>query len=132
MKKAVTLLEIIVVVLIIGIIAAVFLPTFTKSKEDSLGREANLTLKLIQDAEQFYQIEHETYTDFVSTADANTILKLYIPAGSSANWEYKVAGATTSTFIAKAHRLNTTDPAYNRTYCINQSNNDSYSTGCTW
>jgi len=130
MKKAFTMLEMIVVVIIIAILAAVALPALTKSKENALGREANLTLKLLQDAEQFYQIEYNTYLNFANASDANTKLKLYIPASSSANWDYKVPDATNTTFTAKAQRVGVGSDG--RTYCINQSSNDTYSTGCTW
>ncbi len=122
-----TLLELMVVVLIIGILVATALPSFTKSKESSLNKEANLTLKLIQAAERVYYIENDIYTTCNATVDVNRELKLYIPNSNSRNWDYKVSAAS-SNFTAKAKR----QADDGRAFCINQSSDDPYSTGCTW
>jgi len=109
-----------IVVVIISIIAAIALPNYGRMKEESLGKEANLTLKLIQDAEQFYHIEHGAYLTCNDAEDINRDLKLYIPTNSS-NWNYTVTATTDDTFVAKAQRS-----GGNATYCINQFSNDTY------
>ncbi len=116
--------EILIVVLIIATIAAIALPSFTKSKESSLDKEANLTLSLIQDAEQFYHIEHDKYLACTNISEINNNLKLYIP--TPGNWNYTVVSTDDHNFTAKAHRLGSDS----RTYCINQSADNS--TLCAW
>jgi len=131
MKKAFTMFEILIVVLIVGIITAIALPNFMRSKESSLGEEANLTLKLIQDAEQFYHIEHDAYINSTNISDINSKLKLYIPTSESRSWDYKIITPDAHNFTAKANRL-TSNPDYIRTYCINQSADEPYSDSCSW
>ena len=118
-KKAFTLMEIMIVIAIIGILVAISLPNYGKMKDASLGKEANLTLKLIQDAEQFYHIEHEAYLSCSNSTAINSGLKLYIPTGSP-NWNYTVS-VNGDTFVAMAQRS-----GGNTTYCINQSSEDTY------
>lgn len=129
LEKAATLVEIIIVVVIIAILSAIALPNFNKSKENGYNREANLTLKLIQDAERFYYIEHDNYTicDDNSAVIAN--LKLNIPTDSTRYWDYKVT-VSSGNFTAKAHRLGDDG----RTYCIDASADDPYSDPgrCVW
>jgi general secretion pathway protein G len=51
LRPAFTLLEFLVVIIIIGILAALALPNFGKAKEHALGKEAIANLKLMAAAE---------------------------------------------------------------------------------
>lgn len=90
-NKAITLMEIMVVIIIIGIIATLGLPQFAKTKESTLDKEAKANLRLIQAAEKIYHLEHNEYYPDTGSVDNNTNindnLKLSL---TTQNWTYKV------------------------------------------
>ncbi|WP_424244778.1 type IV pilus assembly protein PilE [Elusimicrobium posterum] len=61
MKKGFTLIELLVVVLIIGILASIALPQYTKAVEKSRTAEALIMLKNITDAANRYYLQHGSY-----------------------------------------------------------------------
>jgi len=93
-KKGLTLIEIIVVVLVIGILAALSLPGFDKTKERTLDKEAQASLSLIQAAERIYKMEAGFYypptTNTSNIADINTHLKVSLPTAGTLNWSYSI------------------------------------------
>lgn len=101
-----TLIELLIVIIIIGILAAVALPQFNKTKEHALGKEAIANLKLIAAAEKIYRMENENNYYYPSSgnltniSDINTNLKLSL---TEANWDYGVVGGESS-FTAYALR----------------------------
>lgn len=121
LQKAFTLLEILVVVIIIGILAALGFPNFAKTKESTLDKEAQANLKLISVAEKIYHLENAVYYISADRTAINNGLKLSLPAQ---NWNYKIDGG----FTAKAQRAG--DNA--RAWCITQATDEPYSAGCSW
>jgi type IV pilus assembly protein PilA len=99
-KNSFTLVEILVVIIIIGILAALALPGFGVSKERVLDKEAKANLALIQAAEKIYKMESGFYYPSSGTtsviADINTYLRVNLPSGAL-SWIYTVDGDSSQT-----------------------------------
>lgn len=87
-------MEILAVIIIIGILAAIALPNFSPIREKVLDKEASASLKLIQAAEKIYRLETDFYYPYPGTTPApdnaaiNQNLKLSLPTGSDRKWDY--------------------------------------------
>ena len=87
--RGLTLIEMIIVVIIIGILATLAVPQYLSVKERALDKEAQANLAAIQAAEKNYRIEKGSY--FIGfTAGLNTNLKLMLPATTNRAWNYQV------------------------------------------
>lgn len=115
-KMAFTLLELLTVLIIVGILAALSLPNLLKMKEKSYDNEAKASLKLIQAAEKIYHMQNGFYYPYSSTTITNSLLntnlKVFLPTSTSAAWNYST---TTGTGAASATRNKTAG----RTWSIN-------------
>lgn len=85
-----TLIELLVVLIIVGILAGLAIPNFTRTRERALDKEAQIALRLIQAAERVYQVRSGSYcctpTPF-ELADLNRELGLEL---SSSSWMYRI------------------------------------------
>jgi len=119
MKKGFTLLELLIVLIIIGVLAALFIPSFRPAKEAALNDEARANLDLIKAAEKVYRMENNLY--YGPTSDINNIntyLKLSLPNATNRNWNYSIISASADAFSATAVRNVT---GYSRTWTITES-----------
>ena len=101
MKKAFTLIELIIVVVVIGILAIIAYPIYITAKERALDKEAIANLKLIQKAEGFFKMDNAAYYPTTGGSDAciTTIdqnLKLDIPKGTGRSWNYTVTNSSST------------------------------------
>ena len=99
-KKGFTLIEVLVVVIIIGILAMVAIPQFTKSIERSRGAEARAALRNIYTAEQAYFAQNETYTPTYSVLATS----YDVPATLGTDWSFSIISGDATTFVAEALR----------------------------
>ena len=93
-RKGFTLVEVLIVVIIIGILAAIGVPQFADSIEKAKGGEARAGLGHIQTAEKVYFAERESYTNSLSNLDI-TLTQRY--------WAFSIS-ATSTTYTATATR----------------------------
>lgn len=116
--RAFTLLELLVVLIIVGILAGIAIPNYTKTSERAKNREAQTALSLIQAAERIYRLRNPTYYGSLVLNDINNNLKLSL---SSQAWTYSIV-AVANTFTASARRSPTGTP-WDRRWDIDQDDN---------
>ncbi len=103
-----TLLEILITVIIIGILSAIAIPNYTKSRERSLDKEAQIVLNLIHAAEKMYYMKTTAYYPSVASTSVdvsgiNSYLRLNL---YSANWDYGINTDSITAATATAKRKN--------------------------
>lgn len=124
-KKAFTLVEITIVLVILGILAGIAWPNFMRSKERALAKEAIVGLKLIRAAEMVYQSENGTYYASSDIGEINTNLRLTL---SETNWDYTITGGA-SAFTATANRQGS-GPYKDCVYTITQATAEPTANSC--
>lgn len=100
-QAAFTVLELLIVAVIVGILATASLVSWAKAIEQSKGRDAEATLKMIFEAEQEYAA-HEGQDKY--TASWSAVTPKYLPnCPDDDDWKYRLAGGEAS-FTAYAIR----------------------------
>ncbi len=95
-----TLLELLVVVIIVGILATIAVPAFTKAMEKGRSAEAASILGAIKTAEEAYYQENLKYTASLGELAADTISDTSVKH----YFKYTLASPTATTFTAIATR----------------------------
>lgn len=73
-KAGFTLVEILIVVVILGILAAIVIPQFTNASENAKGSSLVSQLQTIRSQLELYQVQHNgTYPDLVTSWDQFTL-----------------------------------------------------------
>lgn len=134
MKKGFTLVELMIVVAIIGILAAIAIPNFIKFQARAKQSEAKTNLKGLFQAQKSYFAEHDTYiADFqavgfipergnrysyaLAAAPASYLTRSTITQGTNANPDgievdaYKFQGATSQPALASTNMTQSSEGA---------------------
>ena len=121
MRRGFTLIELMIVVVIVGMLAALAMVQFSAPMEDSLSKEALANLKLIAAAEKIYRMEAGVYITATNETVINKLLRLSLPENATTkNWQYNVT-ATANGRVFNATATRTRGPRSGRTYDINQT-----------
>jgi len=109
-KKGITIIELIVTIVIIGILSSIAMPTFTRMMETTRAKGARVALQQIRTAERVYHSGESTYLPLPlgtvedDIAAINAELNIFLPAGTNRHWDYSVEAPTADTFNAEAER----------------------------
>ena len=99
-----TIIELMVVLVIIGVLASLAIPGFSRTKERAFDKEARITLDLIVAGEKMYRAKIGFYYPSSGTVGESAIednLQLDL---SSSSWEYNITGLGGTNFNATAAR----------------------------
>lgn len=99
-----SIIELLVVVVILGVLAALALPKYNKSVEETHKREAKTILNIIRSAELSYKIDMNEYYPFASLDDQARSL-INIDVYDTEDWQYSVSVENALTATATARRL---------------------------
>ncbi|MFH1457898.1 MAG: type II secretion system protein [Candidatus Omnitrophota bacterium] len=111
-KTGVTLLEMVITVMLIGILGTLGFIQYGNYREEALGKEARANLRLIIAAQRIYKIKTSAYFPAAGGTESNTgtindNLKVLLStlAGSGRTWDYLVTSSGGSTCV-QATRFN--------------------------
>jgi len=133
-SRGVTLIEILIVLIIVGILASFAFPGYIKMRETAVDKEVKSALKLVQSAQKIYRLERPYFYGDASSgcttdksSEINTILHLDLV---NSNWNYCVDisdPATHADYTARGTRKSGTA----RTWRIGSKDQEASCTGAT-
>jgi prepilin-type N-terminal cleavage/methylation domain-containing protein len=89
-KKAMTLMEIIMVIVLIGILSSIGIVNYRDTLLRAREREAQSMLRLIKHAEEVVRLENGAFVRCEDNNDCNADLRLDIPNPATPTWNYNV------------------------------------------
>ncbi|WP_337172632.1 prepilin-type N-terminal cleavage/methylation domain-containing protein [Gemmatimonas aurantiaca] len=96
-RKGFTLIELLIVVVIIGILAAIAIPKFAETKEKAYITAMKSDLKnMVSGAEAFYS-DNNTYAGFPTPTGSSGVTLTFTPAGATGWSAHAIHGATAVT-----------------------------------
>ena len=110
-KKAFTLTEVLIVIVILGVLAATALPMLVKTLEKGMVGEAISNLDFIESAQKIYFLANSVFSSDIDS------LNIENPNSSSSRYfDYTIESADGSDFTARAQRRSNAPSPYDTYY----------------
>ena len=124
-NKGFTLIELMIVVVIIGILAALAIPRFMQATTKSKQSEAKQILKQIYTMERTYRQENGVYFAGgpADSASGTALATLGVEIMATALYSYTIAATAGTAFTATATATGLDDDATNDVWTIDQNGN---------
>lgn len=95
-QRGFSLIELLIVVAVIGIIAAIAVPNFINSRQAAHNASAFSSLRLIHTAQIAYRMRNTQYGDLTALRNANMIDDPLLASGTRSNYTFVINAATIS------------------------------------
>jgi prepilin-type N-terminal cleavage/methylation domain-containing protein len=95
-QRGFSLIELLIVVAIIGVVAALAVPNFVNSRQAAHNASAFSSLRLIHSAQIAYRARLDHYGDLTQLKDAGTLTDPLLATGQRSNYNFVVNPATLS------------------------------------
>jgi len=101
MRKGFTLIELLIVIVIIGILASVAVPNYTRMVERAKAEQAVTYLKVIRTGEKIYYASNVSYTACANIGQINARLRAEV---TDEHYLFSITSSPSTTFLATATR----------------------------
>lgn len=98
-KRAFTLIEILIVVVILGILAAIVIPQFTDASEDAQTSSVQSQLQTVRGQVELYNVQQVGYPDFANNAWDDLVDNNYLMADPRNAMRSNATGVVTGTGV---------------------------------
>ena len=103
-RRGVTLLELSVTVILIGILVTLIVPSFSRVSEQSRCDAATQYLRTVWSAQRVYWLENRTFTNDLGQLDALGLIDAKVASGDDGYFVYAITNATDTGFTVNALR----------------------------
>ena len=104
LRRGFTILEMAVVIIVMGVLLTLVLPSFNRIGEQTRLDASAQYLRSIWSAERIYWLENRSFTNSLASLDALGVLDPKIAAGDDGSFVYEITAADATTFSVRASR----------------------------